>query len=153
MVSGPIPPAPAAPPARRAGWFVREQCALRRPRSRNEQIAQGIAHEVERQDHREDRQARQEHDVRAEDHELAARREHAAPVRGGGLGAEAEEAQPRGREDLGADVEAERDDDRRVQVRQHVAEQDVVIRAAEGVRGLDELARADCKTTLRTSRV
>ena len=63
----------------------------------------------------------QQHHVGTEDHELAARGEHAAPVRRRRLGAEAEEAQSRRREDLRADVEAERDDERREQVRDHVA--------------------------------
>src|SRR5206468_12747930 len=76
--------------------------ALRR-RARVEEVAQRVAHEIEGQHDHEDRQPRQQHDVRAEDDELPAGGEHAAPVGRRRLGAEAEKRQARGGQDLGAD--------------------------------------------------
>src|SRR5712691_9012489 len=79
---------------------------------RVEEIAQGVADEVESQDDHEDGEPRQQDDVRAQDHELTPGREHAAPVGRGLLGAEAEEGQPRRRQDLRADIQAKSHHDR-----------------------------------------
>src|SRR5256714_5682911 len=111
-----------------------------RGRARVEDIAHGVAHEVERQHDDEDGQPRQQDDVRAQDHERASRRQHAAPVGGGRLGAEAQERQPRRGQDLGADVEAEGHDHRREQVWQDLATEDNCVACAYPPRGLHELA-------------
>src|SRR5690242_18956511 len=115
---------------------------LSRRRARIENVPQRVADQIERQHDHEDRQARQQHDVRAQDDELPAGGEHATPVRRRRLRTESEERQSRGGEDLRAHVETEGHDDRREQMRQHVAAEDDGVGGAERARGLDELALA-----------
>ena len=64
------------------------------PPPRVQEVAQGVAHDVEGQHDDQDGEAGQEHDVRAQDDELPAGREHAPPVGGGRLRAEPEEGRP-----------------------------------------------------------
>src|SRR3989338_8189645 len=78
--------------AQRAGPALPPASARIRPRV--EEIAQGVAHQVERQYDHEDGEPGQEDHVRAQDDELPARRQHAAPVGRGRLGAPAQEGQP-----------------------------------------------------------
>src|SRR2546427_72035 len=78
-----------------------------------QEVAEGVADEVQGQDDDEDREAREQDDVRAQDDELSAGREHAAPVGGRRLSAEAEEGETGRGADLGAHVEAEGHDHRR----------------------------------------
>src|SRR5439155_17407061 len=75
---------------RTAGPQPRDVLRLALPHARIEQVAERVAHEVQREHDDEDRETGQQHDVRAEDHELPAGGEHASPVRGRRLRAEAE---------------------------------------------------------------
>src|SRR5882724_12934021 len=68
------------PPAVGNDTIVIDHSARRR--ARVEDVAHGVADEVQRQHDHEDGQPWQQHDVRAQDHELPAGGEHAAPVGG-----------------------------------------------------------------------
>src|SRR3989449_7077797 len=102
-----------------------------------EEVAQGVAHDVEGEHGQHDRHPGERRDPGAALDVLAALAEDVAPARRGRWNAEAEERQARLRADGRRDVERGHDDERVEDVGEHVPRHDAELSAAERARGHD----------------
>src|SRR3954453_11541080 len=101
-----------------------------------EGVAQPVTEQVERQHGREDRQTREEHEVRVDLVPVRGVGEHAAPGRGRGPDADPEEGERRLEQDVRGDQQRRVDQDRRHEVRQHLGDQYPAAARAHAARGV-----------------